>query len=198
MTALFARTGVDDAEYLRAQVYTLLGRLLLAPPDAALLNALGTVPRDASPLGSALGALADVASQTPPARAEREFHDLFIGVTQGEVVPYASYYRTGFLNDKPLAALRADMAPLGLCRAPGVPEPEDHLGALCEMMATLIARGTDLPTQKTFFDRHIAPWAGVSFADIERAPSALLYRPVGTIGGLLLSIEDDAFALLGG
>jgi TorA maturation chaperone TorD len=198
MTAVTATAGVDDAEFLRAQVYTLLGRLLMAPPDDALLNALGAVPRDDTPLGAALGALADAAAATTPQQALREYHNLFIGVTEGEVVPYASYYRTGFLNDRPLAALRTDMATLGLTRAPGVPEPEDHLGALCDMMAALIARGTALTTQKTFFDRHIAPWAGTAFADIERAASAGLYRPVGAIGGLLLSIEEDAFALLGG
>ncbi|KJS38957.1 MAG: hypothetical protein VR70_08900 [Rhodospirillaceae bacterium BRH_c57] len=198
MTAFAARYDVNDPEFLRAQVYALLGRLLMAPPDAALLDALAAVPPDPSPLGDALGALGEAAAATTPTTAESEYNALFIGVTRGEVVPYASYYRTGFLNDRPLAEVRADMATLGLSRAPGVPEPEDHLGALCQMMAVLIAQDLPLGAQKTFFDRHIVPWGGLAFADIEKAPSAALYRPVGGIGRLLLTIEEDAFVLQGG
>lgn len=189
--------GVDDAEALRAQVYSLLARMLMAPPDASLLSALASLPRDDTPLGVALGQLSADAAGTTPEAAEREFNALFIGVTRGEVVPYASYYRTGFLNDRPLAHLREDMAALGLARAPGVPEPEDHLGSLCEMMAVLIGRGTALKTQKTFFDRHLAPWGGQAFSDIEQAAAARLYRPVGTIGTLFLDVEEAAFALEG-
>ncbi len=198
MTGFAARNALDEPEFLRAQVYALLGRLLMAPPDAALLDALAAVPSDPTPLGDSLGALGKAAAATTPPSAEREYNALFIGVTRGEVVPYASYYRTGFLNDRPLAEVRADMATLGLSRAPGVPEPEDHLGALCQMMAALIARGVPLDAQKTFFDRHIASWGGLAFADIEKAPSAAFYRPVGAIGRLLLTIEEDAFVLQGG
>lgn len=198
MTGFAARNDVDETEFLRAQVYALLGRLLMAPPDAALLHALAAVPPDATPLGKVLGALGKAAAATAQAPAEREYNALFIGVTRGEVVPYASYYRTGFLNDRPLAEVRADMAILGLSRAPGVPEPEDHLGALCQTMAALIAHDHPLDAQKTFFGRHIASWGGLAFADIEKAPSAAFYRPVGAIGRLLLTIEEDAFVLQGG
>ncbi|MGC2856111.1 TorD/DmsD family molecular chaperone [Novispirillum sp. DQ9] len=197
MTAHSAPSGVEDAELLRAQVYALLARLLMSPPDGRLLARLAALGGDQTALGQAIGALSAAAATTDETAAEREFGALFIGVTRGEVVPYASYYRTGFLNDRPLAVLREDMARLGLAAAQGVAEPEDHLGALCDMMAALITRGTELPIQKAFFDRHLQPWAGRAFDDIAAAPSAVLYAPVGAIGRVLLSIDEDAFALEG-
>ncbi|HEY0834328.1 MAG TPA: molecular chaperone TorD family protein, partial [Azospirillum sp.] len=131
--------------------------------------------------------------------AEREYNALFIGVVRGELVPYASYYRTGFLNDRPLARVRQDLLTLGIERAPGVAEPEDHVATLCEVMAALIdgtLGASDLDRQKRFFDRHLAPWAGHFFTDLEHAEAARLYRPVGAIGRLFMDIEAEAFGMV--
>lgn len=195
--AAAARPALDEADLLRARLWSLLGSLLAAAPDADLLRRLSALSGDASPLGSALSELARRAAAATAHEAEREYHRLFIGVARGELVPYASFYRTGFLNEKPLARLRADMARLGIGRAEGSSDPEDHMASLAEMMAGLIAGAfaADLPEQQQFFDRHIAPWAGRFFADLERAEGAGLYAPVGAIGRLFVEIEAQAFTL---
>ncbi|WP_431854156.1 TorD/DmsD family molecular chaperone [Azospirillum sp.] len=194
MAALAQGTMVDDADRLRAQAYTLLAQVLARPPSRALLTAFAGLSGDSTPLGRALDALAAAARFTSADDAEREFNALFIGVVRGELVPYGSYYLSGCLNDRPLAAVRGDLRVLGFERAPGVAEPEDHIATLCEVMAALI-ECAPLPTQQRFFDRHLAPWAGYFFADLESVGAARLYRPVGTVGRLFLGIERDAFAL---
>lgn len=192
MTIHDPETGADGA---RADVYRLLALTLATPPSASLLALLGGLSGDATPLGQAFDDLAAKARAGDPplvhARAEREFNALFIGVVQGELVPYASYYRTGFLTDRPLAALRADLQALGLERAPGVSEPEDHIAALCDVMAVLIREGADPAVQRHMLDSHLAPWAGRFFQDLEKAEAADFYRPVGTIGRLFLQIEAE-------
>jgi len=195
MAALAEGAMVDEADRLRAQAYTLLAQVLARPPSAALLTAFAGLTGDATPLGRALDALAGAARSTSAEDAEREFNALFIGVVRGELVPYGSYYRAGCLNDRPLADVRGDLRVLGFERAPGVAEPEDHIATLCEVMAAL-AEGAPLSTQQRFFDRHLAPWAGRFFADLEHAEAARLYRPVGAVGRLFLGIERDAFALI--
>lgn len=191
--------SIDEEDALRARVYVLLGRLLAEPPSMETLSMAGELVGDDSEFGRALHALAAVAGKTTVKQASDEYHDLFYGVSQGELQPYASYYRTGFLHEKPLADLRGDMAKLDIVRRSGVSEPEDHIAALCEMMAGLITGAfggpADLSTQQQFFDRHIGPWAARFFADLERAKAARLYMPVGTIGRLLMNIEREAFAM---
>lgn len=190
---------IDDADMLRAQAYTLLAQLLARPPSRALLDTVAGLSGDGTPLGQAIGDLAARARATDEHRTGREYFDLFLGVTRGELVPFASYYRTGFLNDRPLARLREDMQALGIERAADVVEPEDHIAFIAEIMAALIGGALgppDLHQQQRFFDRHLAPWAGRFFADLEKAGAADLYRPVGTIGRLFLDIEADAFAML--
>jgi TorA maturation chaperone TorD len=196
---------VDELDLARSRLYGLLGTLLAAPPSRAELDRVATALRGgsdgaATPLGSALAELAALAAEAPEAEAEREYNALFIGVDRGELVPYASYYLTGFLHSRPLARLRQDMEALGLERAPGVPEPEDHIAALCEVMAGLIAGEFGAPVpggagERSFFERHVAPWAGRFFGDLERARAARLYRPVGTAGRLLIEIEEAAWAM---
>ena len=197
--ALADEVEVDPADRLRAQAYTLLAHLLARPPSHDLLDALGAVNGDSTPLGRALTALADAARLTTEDEAERAFNTLFIGVVRGELVPYGSYYIAGCLNDRPLAAVRRDLGTLGFERAPGVAEPEDHIATLCEVMAALSGDGmggAGLRTQQRFFERHLAPWAGRFFADLERTEAARLYRSAGTVGRLFMTIEADAFAML--
>jgi TorA maturation chaperone TorD len=191
--------GVLPEDGLRAHQYQLLARFLAAPPDAALLELTSGFEGDGSDYGQALAALAVRAREVTPAAAVREYHELFIGIGRGELVPYASYYLTGFLNEKPLAKLRSDMARLGIARAEDVKEPEDHIAALCDMMAGLITGAFGAPLglaeQRGFFDRHLAAWAPVFFQDLETAKSAWLYAPVGALGRAFMGIEKTAFAM---
>ena len=191
---------IAEEDLWRAQIYALLGRGLARRPDTALLTALGQLKGDDSPMGRALGQLAEQAGSTSLERAQDEYDALFVGLPRGELMPYASFYRTGFLYERPLAKLRGDMARLGYARAENVAEPEDHMGALCELMAMLIQGGegrgpAELVTQERLFRQHLAPWAERFFADLEQAPSAKLYQPLGTVGRLFMSIETQAFVL---
>lgn len=188
---------LDEVDMARAQEYALLSALLVRAPDAALLERLSGLRGDATPLGLAHIALAEAAARTTVAQVEREFFDLFIGVGRGELLPYASYYLTGFLNERPLARLRDDLAAFGIERAENNAEPEDQAAMLCEIMSGLIdgrfeaSAGAD----QQLFEKHVAPWMGRFFTDLERAEAAQFYRAVGTVGRLLIEIETEAFAL---
>jgi TorA maturation chaperone TorD len=187
----------DPLEEMRALHWGLLSLLLARAPDGALLRQLGALAGDGTPLGAARGALAEAARAAEPAALEREFHDLFIGLGRGELLPYASYYLTGFLHEKPLAKVRAEMERLGIAREDGVAEPEDHIATLAEIMAGLLrgAFGEGGDEARRFFSRHIAPWAGTFFADLERAEHARFYRAVGRLGAVFVEIEAEAATL---
>jgi len=194
-----AETDIAEEDALRADWYALLARLLRAPADEATLRLVAGLQGDDSELGGAVRALAGAARGAEPGAVTEEYFNLFIGVGQGELLPYGSYYLTGFLNEKPLARLRGDMAELGIARREGVKEPEDHIASLCEMMAGMITGAfgapLDLARQQEFFARHIGCWAPRFFEDLEAAPSAALYMPVGTIGRLFMAIESQAFEM---
>ncbi|MEM8752819.1 MAG: molecular chaperone TorD family protein [Pseudomonadota bacterium] len=194
-------TAIGDEDLLRADLYDFLASLLARPPDADLLARAAALGGDATPLGEAVGALASVAGSTTPEAAKREFEALFIGLGRGELMPYASFYMTGFLNEKPLATLRSDMARLGAARAETVHEPEDNVASLCELMAGLIrgrfAAAADLAEQRAFFGRHLGPWAKHFFSDLEAAKNSVLYAPVGAIGRTFMEIEAEAYRLAG-
>jgi TorA maturation chaperone TorD len=187
-----------EEDVLRADLYGLLAVLLARPPSAELLKTCADLSGDDQPLGKAISALARVARTATPEAVSREYHDLFIGLGRGELLPYASYYITGFLHEKPLAKLRGDMAALGIARADDVHEPEDGIASLMDMMNGLITgRYGEVPPgiQRTFFETHIAPWAEHFFTDLERAQASVLYAPVGTIGALFMEIEQTQFRL---
>lgn len=194
-----ADPGVDDVDAARAGEYALLSALLARAPDAPLLARLARLRGDGSPLGVAHAALAEAASQTSAERLEREYFDLFVGVGRGELMPYGSYYLTGFVHERPLARLREDLQPLGIERAEGEVEPEDHAAILCEIMAGLVGRRFDAPagSDQRIFDKHLAPWIGRFFADLERAEAARFYRAVGALGRIFIDIETEGFALPG-
>jgi TorA maturation chaperone TorD len=199
---LYAESGEsphdpDEVALARSQEYALLATLLGRAPDAKLLNNLAGLRGDATPLGIAHVALAQAAGATTVERVEREFFNLFIGLGRGEVLPYASYYLTGFLHERPLARLRGDLAPLGIERAEGNNEPEDHAATLCEIMAGLVSGRLPAPhgTDQRIFEKHLAPWIGRLFADLERADAADLYRRIGTLGRVFIEVETEAFAL---
>jgi TorA maturation chaperone TorD len=188
---------IDDVDAARAQEYALLSSLLAKAPDAALLSRLSGLRGDDTPLGLAHAALAEAATLTDAAKVEREYFDLFIGVGRGELLPYASYYLTGFLHERPLARLREDLVKLGIKRIEGHSDPEDHAATLCEIMAGIAGAQLSAPagSDQKIFENHLAPWLGRFFADLESASAARFYKSVGTIGSLLMAIETEAFAL---
>lgn len=194
-----ATRNVDDVDLARAQEYALLSALLARAPDADLLTRLSRLRGDASPLGVAHAALAQAASSIDVRVIEREYFDLFIGLGRGELLPYASYYLTGFLNERPLARLRDDLAEFGIERVDGNYEPEDHAATLCEIMAALAGGRFQAASdaERRLFERHMAPWIGHFFADMERAEGAGFYRHVGMLGHVFIDIEAEAFALPG-
>ena len=188
---------VDEIDAARAQEYALISVLLARAPDVLLLQRLATLRGDASPLGLAHAALAEAAERIGVERVEREYFDLFIGLGRGELLPYGSYYLTGFLHERPLARLRAHLDKLGIERAEGQAEPEDHAAILCEIMAGLASRRFPAParSERDVFEQHLAPWIGRFFADLEQAEAADFYRRVGALGRVFVQIETEAYAL---
>ena len=199
-------SGEDQA---RADLYALLSRLLLAAPDGALLDALAHADPILSEGGDpaleqAWEALTLASGVMDPDAVAEEFDALFISVGTPPVNPYGSRYLSGYLNDAPLAELRADLARFGIGRVRGAGEFEDHLGALCETMRVLIAgapaqSGTiprqPLAVQQAFFEVHIAPWYERCLADIASAEGANYYRLVVRLAGAFLAIEAEAFVV---
>ncbi len=186
---------VDPVDAARAREYALLAALLSCPPSNALLGEIAHLRGDATPLGHAHAALAEAASEVAIAGVEREYFDLFIGLGRGELLPYASYYLTGFLNERPLSRLRDDLAVLGVERVENNFEPEDHAATLCEIMAGFAAGRfpASAERQRAFFEKHVASWVGRMFADMERATHAKFYKSVGTLGRVFMEIEAEAF-----
>lgn len=193
----FENNSISEEDQQRANIYRLLARSLSAPLDQKLLTLFTQFTGDETVLGSALGALAEGASKSSLEQAREEYQNLFIGLGRGELLPFASYYLTGFLHEKPLARLRNDMAPLGIERDPGASEPEDHAGAIMDMMAGIIDGSFKNPEgiaiQKKFFERHIASWMPHFFKDLQEAKEASLYRSFGRIGEVFIEIESVAF-----
>ena len=188
---------IDEIDLARANEYALLSTLLARAPDAPLLKRLSRLRGDASPLGMAHVMLADAAAIMDAPQVEREFFDLFIGLGRGELLPYGSYYLTGFLHERPLARLREDLRGLGIERVEGQAEPEDHAAILCEIMSGLAGGRLAAPagSDRQIFERHLAPWIGRFFSDLERAEAARFYRHVGALGRAFIEIETEAFAL---
>jgi len=182
-----------EEERLRMNTYSLLARLLYAIPDAALLRRLGQIeaaPAAANPLERSWQRLKSVAEQAQVSELDDEFHDLFIGVGRGELVPYGSWYQTGFLMDRPLAALRGDLQRLGIERKQDIREPEDHAAALCESMALLIQSDTPVALQQRFYNAHLGTWLKRFFLDLNTARSARFYKAVGQLGAAFMALEQ--------
>jgi TorA maturation chaperone TorD len=192
-----AAPAIDPIDEARASEFELIGALLWRAPTAQTLLALQGLQGDATPLGLAHIALAEAAAETTPEAVRDEFFELFVGVGRGELLPYASYYLTGFLHEKPLALVREDMGKLGIARAERAGEPEDHVAILMDITAQLL-RGVfvaDDVDADSFFARHLAPWAERFFADLEVAKASHFYRTVGRIGSLFIAIETEAARL---
>ncbi|MGV2977570.1 molecular chaperone [Roseibium alexandrii] len=200
MAAVVTEYVIDPEDQARADLYNFLGVLLAKPADVDLLKQIAALSGDDTPLGTTLKTLAKLASVTSEQDAEREFNALFIGLGRGELLPYASHYLTGFLNEKPLANLRQEMAERGIQRAEGKKEPEDNIASLMEIMGGLIVgrfgKVTSVADQKSFFNAHVGPWAVHFFSDLEASRTSVLYSAVGSLGRQFMEIEAEAFEML--
>lgn len=186
---------------MRASTYTLLGTLLARPPSTDVLSMLKTIEAPAidgeGALTTAWHTLRLASERSTSEAVDDEYHDLFIGIGRGELVPYGSWYLVGFMMDRPLALLRQDLANLGLERQEGIYEPEDHAGALCETMGLIInSDDVSFETQRKFFGDHVGPWMGRFFQDLQNAKAARFYRAVGQLGEQFLEIERQYLAML--
>ncbi len=190
---------VASEDRLRAQLYRLLGTLLGAAPAADVLDAVAALGGDQSGLGRAIDRLAREAAVADPAAIASQYQQIFIGLGRGELVPFASYYLTGFLHEKPLARLREDMAALGVERNDGVVEPEDHIASVLELMAGVIdgtlAQAGDVDAQRRLFEAHVGSWAPYFFRDLAAVSSSPFHAALGAVGAELMEIEARAFEL---
>ena len=203
MTAPAAESDLPDLpdqgeEAARAGLYNLLAVLFYGPPDQELLD---TIARAAAPGDSMLqqvwNELAAACARTGAEQAREEYEALFVGLGKPELMLYGSYYLSGFLMEKPLAALRTDLAALGLARDASVPESEDHFAALCDVMRYLIMSDdsalASLETQKRFYGTHLQPWADSMCEAIMQHPQAAFYRHVAALAKHFLEVETLAF-----
>jgi len=195
------QNSISEEDILRADMYGFLAALFRKEPSDELISTVAALEGDQSPIGGACLTLAHLAKTLDNDLIRHEYVTVFVGVGRGEILPFASYYLTGFLNDKPLANLRADMAAIGIARADGVKEPEDHISSLFDMMAGLIrgsfGRVYSVAEQASFYRKHVEPWAGMLMGDVETAKSAVFFAPAGTIGRAFLDIESQAFSMDG-
>ena len=203
LRALSVASADHSEELARAELYGLLARLWMAPPDAELLTRFRVVVTE-TPEGGLLEApwqaLVSALRATTPEAAADEYDALFGGVGKPEVFLYGSFYLAGFLNEKPLAALRTDLAALGLTRDPGRGETEDHIAYGCEVMRFLIA-GDDiavcnLEQQRRFFRGHLQTWVGDLCDAVDAHPRAQIWRAVAQLTRVFLDIETQGFDLL--
>ena len=191
--------ALDEEQLYRASAYGLIAALLRSTPDQEMLDRLtglspGVVP-EGDELLLAMSTLALSAELHTPASIDDEFHDLFIGLGKGEVVPYGSWYLTGFMMEKPLSDLRDDLARLGYVRNSSVVEPEDHAAALCEVISLMISEGTGLSIQRNFFQSHMTNWMSQFFTDLSEAKSAIFYKSVGRFGAAFIAFEKEYFSM---
>ena len=188
----------DAENQYRAVAYSILAALLRSPPEQEVLNrltGLADAVEDKDDFAVAMSMLGLSAGAARPMEVDDEFHALFIGIGRGELVPYGSWYLTGFLMEKPLGVLREDLAVMGFQRNDGTCEPEDHVAALLEVMALMINDGYSLDEQTLFFERHVSSWVGQFFNDLGEAKSAVFYRSVARFGKAFFDFEKQYLAM---
>ena len=190
---------LPEEQARRAGMYSVLAALLRDAPGQEVLDFVAQLESDApggkAELVLALNMLSLASRHSTVTSLRDEYHALFIGLGRGELLPYGSWYQTGFLMEKPLGLLRADLARLGFERAEGVHEPEDHIAALCEVMAMLIQEEMPIDRQLHFFESNLGNWANQFFSDLSEARSAVFYRSVARFGMVFLSLEGRYLSL---
>jgi len=186
------QTPVAVEDEARAGVYLLLGALLRGAPSIEILDQVRQLDEAGGRDGFALAweGLRLAAAGGLVSQVDDEYHELFIGIGRGELVPYGSWYMTGFLMEKPLGELRRDLRALGFEREPDVHEPEDHVAALCDVMAQL-ALDPQIPVerQRAFFQTHLGPWVERFCDDLVKARAATFYKAVARLGSQFFALE---------
>lgn len=204
MTAPVAISSADQGEELqRAELYGLLARLWFTPPDDALLAqfavAVTEAPQRGSFLEPAWQSLVAALRASSVADATDAFEALFVGVGKPDVFPYGSFFIAGTMHEKPLAALRGDLAELGLTRDPGA-ETEDHVSFEFEVMRYLIAGDEieicNLERQRRFFRAHVQPWVGALCDAVEQHPRAGPYAALAAFTRAFVQVETQAFDMI--
>ncbi len=196
------RMEVNADQAVRINTYRLLATLLAATPSQDVLSLLQQIDAPTNNGDSGMAAswqsLRLAGERTTVEDVSDEYFDLFIGLGRGELVPYGSWYMTGFLLDRPLRVLRQDLAALGFERQEDVREPEDHAAALCETMSLIIDSSDEIPfeTQRKFFNDHMGTWIERFFIDLQEAKAARFYRAVGQFGQQFIEIECQYLAML--
>ena len=204
MTTKPISTEPFSEEIARAELYGLLARLWLAPPDAALLQQFNVAVTEAPEPGGYLEApwqaLVAAMRETTVEAAALEFAALFQGVGKPEVFAYGSYFLAGFMNEKPLAQLRSDLAALGLTRDETQLETEDHIAYVFEVMRYLIAGDdagvSNLEQQRRFFRNHVQTWVDQLCDAVNEQPAAKLWRAIAVMTKAFVVVEAQAFDLL--
>lgn len=185
---------IEQEQRYRASAYALLAALLRAPPEQTLLDHLVELSpesdSESDELSLAMAGLAGAAQKVRPADLEDEYNSLFIGLGRGEVVPYGSWYLTGYLMEQPLSDLRDDLRALGFERNPDVREPEDHVAAIFEVFSVMISDSVGLERQQSFYQRHMKSWVSRFFNDLGEAKSADFYRFVARFGVAFYRLEE--------
>ncbi|MFW8630474.1 TorD/DmsD family molecular chaperone [Vibrio natriegens] len=184
----------QQEQTLRTEIYLILSALFRSAPTEEMLEFLKSleVEPSASAMQQAWIALQLAAEKAERETLEDEYQDLFIGIGRGEVVPFGSWHRTGSMMEKPLADIRHDLDLLGIERAENVKEPEDHISALCEVMAMLTDEEEGL--QQAVFNKHLAPWFSVFTRQLENAESANFYKPAAQLCNAFLTLEQVRFS----
>ncbi len=179
----------------RASAYSILAALLRKVPTVEVLEHVANFSQvgvDEDELLLSMSTLGLAAKSSELSAIDDEYHDLFIGLGRGELVPYGSWYLTGYLMEKPLSILRDDLVALGFERDENIVEPEDHVAALCEVMSLLISdEEVSAETQTIFFEKHMSPWMDRFYSDLSEAESAVFYRAVGRFGSAFLNLEKQ-------
>lgn len=132
-----------------------------------------------------------------------EYTRLFIGPQVPENHPYESYYLTGRLLDRPLAAIRSFLREIGIEKDGAYAEPEDSLAFELEVMRRLIARqrsATDhnegirwINYQAAFLKQHLLVWGPAAASDLASTKGAEFYRGVAKLLQGFLEFERDLF-----
>lgn len=197
-TRLQFETPDHGEEAARAELYGLLSMLFYQAPDAGLLAAIAAAPADGDgELTEAWRALQGACAGADAAAVRAEYDTLFVSTGKPEVFLYGSYYMSGFLMEKPLALLRAELTRLGLERSDDMPESEDHIAALCDVMRVLITSDdvlhSNIATQKQFFGGQMQPWVQQLCDAVAAHPAAYFYRHVAALAGAFCAVEMQAF-----
>jgi len=193
------KTEELQEQALRADCYLFLAGLLSAAPSQSQLLALQSMGDDSArgALAAAWRSLSAAAQTIDEPSVGEEFFDLFIGLGRGELVPFGSWYITGFLQEQPLADLRDTLQALSLTRVEASGNTEDHIAQQFAVMSMLIANPEEYSSdqQQAFFNQHLAPWSERFFADLQTAKSAVFYRSVGELGAAFCDFEKQYLSM---